>query len=318
MNNPTPATQPAATESPAACFGFLVTLSALHIGTGEGLGDIDKPVLRDAVTRHPRIQPAALKRGLKDLLSSKLESSEHAALFGAEQGGTGMLGPQDGHLLLMPVPCWAGGVAWVTSPGVLKQMRRHAAWCGVDMPKPQGIDPAKSEASIFSDVLAIGLDLDARVVLHDLPLMRKVASPGKDAIAWCKLAKWLVDAAFAKDDDEWRLHVQERLAIVSDVVFDSLVERSLATPARNSIKDGLVENLWREELVPEDVVFYSVITAQPLDQHQRFYATAAEALAVLEPCDLQIGGQASLGRGFLRLNLLRPNAKTQQGHSDAG
>lgn len=315
-----------------------VTRSQLHIGTGESLGSIDRPVSRQIVTRHPNLPPSALKRALKDAMApgeaapgdAPLTDAEHRALFGAArpesqatgadaqaaapQGATGMLAPQEGHLLLLPVACMAGGGAWATSPAVWQRLCRSAALAGVPVPAlpawpGDGSACCQAAGSPLLTPVQAGRDAAQWVVLASVPLVHQ---PPADVAAWTEWAEWVVTAAFANDDPAWRDLVRQRLVIVSDAVLDGLLPLCLVDRARNSVGDTV--NLWREEAVPQDTVFHALVGATPVPAHAPTLAGPQQALERLgkwlgtKRALLQIGGNASLGQGLMEWGLVEPLA----------
>lgn len=306
-----------------------VTRSPLHIGTGEAQGDIDLPVSRQITTRHPNLPTTAQKRALKDALGPhgtvlpaerRLSGLQRYALFGdaAEHddgaGGqphaTGMLTPQEAHLLLLPVACGAGGGAWLTSPGVWLRFQRRAALADMAAPALPG-HPADDHAlcptnSCLRTVLGHGAQAAAWLVLGPAPLKHQVPLADAANDPWTPWANWLVTQAFGADSADWREHVRQRLVVVPDAVFDSLAVLALGDRARNSV--GATVNLWREEAAPEDTVFAGLVGAQPVPAHAGIFANATAALDALalqvgDGLELQMGGNASLGQGFMRLRL---------------
>lgn len=281
---------------------YLVTRSALHIGCGDSLGDVDQPVVRNPVTQMPCIPAAALKRSLRD--HSPMDGEQAALLFGTEGGRAGHLAPQEAQLLLLPVASGHGGVAWVTSAGLLAAYARQAMRCG------SAWGPWPSQAMQVHQVLLVhqqsallpGRGIGPVVQLWDQHLMPVDApEPVRQAL------KSLVDRAFAGEEPDWRALVLSRVAVVHDRLLLALAE-CLDVRTRNAIgEDGLAANLWREETVPEDAVFYAPIAAHPLAGGPSTAGLAAvrgwmEAVAS-NPLQLQVGGNGSLGQGWMQLHL---------------
>lgn len=325
-----------------------LTRSLLHIGAGQALGDTDLPVSRQITTQHPNLPASAQKRALKDALGIADPISErvpmHAdqlrALFGADAttadadadlvapvdakavepnlplrpGATGMLTPQDGELLLLPVACGAGGGAWITSPSVWLRFRRDAALAGLQAPRLPG-SPGTDQAlcPVGSAVVTqLGGQVNAWVQLGPVALAQKTPDATD---AWDAWTDWLAQLAFGADDGDWQALVRQRLIIVSDTVFDRLLPLALVNRARNKIgTTGVAENLWREEAVPDDTVFHALVGAQTLASHHQVFGTPAAALGHLADAlgdgglPLMIGGKASIGQGFMLLRLPKPVA----------
>lgn len=324
---------------------ILLTRSQLHLGTGEAIGAIDRPVSRQVVTRHPNLPSSALKRALKDAMAAgvqhagttALTADEHRAMFGAAMhavaatsapdsaapspdGAGGMLAPQEGQLLLLPVACLAGGGAWVTSPAVWQRLRRSAALAGVQAP-PLPMAPATSSACCGAGsplrTHVPGTDPTACWVVLGSAALACQAQPDGEHTAWHAWTRWVAETAFGNASDDWGSMVMQRLVIVSDTVLDGLLLQGLVDRARNSV--GTTVNLWREEAVPEDTVFHLLVGATPLAAHHRSFASPAAALERLNGwlgaggAMLQLGGNASLGQGMVQWRLVPPAAAMQPG-----
>lgn len=283
---------------------FLVCRTPLHIGCGDALGAIDKPTKRHVVTTHPQVPGSALKGCLKgpavsawQLGSEPLGEKRAEALFGGTSA-TGMLSPQDAALLLMPVACWAGGWAWVTSPAVLHRLRRAAVAADLADPPPQAMpNPPALQTALTPDksLLVTKHEGVEAVVLAEEQLDWK---PDDFVAEW---AEWLARNAMAGEPADWCEDFKCRLAVVHDEVFDWLATVGTDVRARNRIEDDGVaadHHLWREECVPEDAVFYGVLCAQPVPGH-RAMISERQALEAPVACELQLGGKGSVGYGWV-------------------
>ena len=64
----------------------LHALSALHVGTGQGIGAVDLPIARSRATNLPLVPGSALKGVLRDEAKEKwhLNQDDIQALFGAD------------------------------------------------------------------------------------------------------------------------------------------------------------------------------------------------------------------------------------------
>ena len=95
----------------------LHALSALHVGTGQGVGVVDLPIARAKATNLPLVPGSALKGVLRDEAQSQLglKDDQIRSLFGpdntVEDSHAGALALGDAHLLLLPIRSFAGTVA---------------------------------------------------------------------------------------------------------------------------------------------------------------------------------------------------------------
>ena len=104
----------------------LHTISALHVGTGQGTGIIDLPIARAKASNLPQVPGSAIKGVLRDVLRAQpnVSVSDLLALFGPEIGQNaseyaGALVVGDAQLLCLPIRSWHGTFAWATCPMIL-------------------------------------------------------------------------------------------------------------------------------------------------------------------------------------------------------
>lgn len=115
----------------------LYTLTALHVGIGQGSGVIDLPIAREKSTGLPVVPGSAVKGVLREeLRPDALPLETWLALFGPETTAgqdlhAGALAVGDARLLCLPVRSLRGTFAYATCPLVL---RRYARDLGTDHP----------------------------------------------------------------------------------------------------------------------------------------------------------------------------------------
>jgi CRISPR-associated protein Cmr4 len=298
-------TMTASTHLNARLF-FIHTRSPLHMGCGDAVGYVDKPTLRNKVTKRPMVTGSAIKGRLKahatgqwGINGQPLGLASEQAVFGKDgDDGTGMLCPQDAHLLLLPVACWAGGWAWVTSPAVLHQFKRAVQTCALpdltlDLPAAPNLTSSETAwVSPANPLITAHGNHGQRLVLLDEVLMPQQHA---DAAAW---ASWIINLALPNETNEWKAEIKSRFAVVSNVVFDRLCEVALDVRARNKIgDDGTAQDhhLWREECVPESALFFGCFTAQNVANGAGL--TDAQVLDLPQRLPLRLGGKASVGYG---------------------
>ncbi|MGH9176738.1 MAG: type III-B CRISPR module RAMP protein Cmr4, partial [Vicinamibacterales bacterium] len=137
------------------------------------------------------------------------------------------------------------------------------------------------------------------VVLNDLDL--EVANSGEAGAIGAAIA------AAVFESDEWREIFVRRFAIVSNDIFSFLTNTGTEIAARVRLQDDTKTvasgALWYEESVPAESIFAAPLIAAPVgSQH-----TAGELLGILQPAlarPLQIGGNASVGKGLAWMRLL--------------
>ncbi len=275
---------------------FLQALTPVHPGTGQVSGSvIDLPVAREAATGFPLIPASSLKGVLRDGRGlakddESLEAQAARKIFGyvgkKRQDDSGPesdisqaaeLTLTDARLLLLPVRSYAGTFALITCPLVLQRWQRDAEALGLSLKLPQpGITGEEALAGR-------AIQYNNQVILEDIDL--NVQGPSE------ALAKAISGLLFGKEEPD----LIERLALVSNDVFCYFCQTGLEVIARvrleSASKTVASGALWYEEAIPAETVFSSFALAKDpahfAELHRRPY--------------LQIGGEASVGRGLLRV-----------------
>lgn len=277
-------------------FFYVHALSALHVGTGQGAGVIDLPIARERATQLPFVPGSAIKGVLRQDLRQRV--GEHwETLFGPasvhdDTGFAGALALGDAHLLCLPVRSLCGTFAWATSPFVLSRYARESRAAGFDDLPPV---PVGEEAQVTRDS---SLVIRESVVLEDLDVR---ARPGADA--W---AEHLSMRIFS--DAEWQRLFVQRFAILPDEAFGFLAETATEVRARVRIDDETRTvakgALWYEENLPAETILFGALG---VDRARRggLNQSAETLYGVLPagPLRMQLGGKASVGRGWAHWRL---------------
>ena len=286
--------------------GMLVgwrTITEMHIGGDRGEGPIDLPIIREKPSDWPFIP----HEGLKGALRAKARglwgagNPEVARLFGPEKADAGgLLGLDQGSLLLLPVRSLDRHYYYVTAPEVLRRLEEKAQMTSFgavpgDIPEPQ-----------CDHALVANTDGGA-VYLEDMALRRSASELGK----WIKV--------LAKLSGRAEETLRQRLVIVTDDDFRILCQ--FATPVHPHIKLDPQSKVnktgafWYKEAVAMDTTFYSAfqdLSSKPADDQED---VTKEDLpnAPIPPLRLLVklldgrggftrfGGGATLGLGYCRV-----------------
>jgi CRISPR-associated protein Cmr4 len=102
-----------------------------------------------------------------------------------------------------------------------------------------------------------------------------------------------------------------KIAIVHDDIFTSLVQTATEVVARTRIKSesGTVEGgaLWYEEYLPSDTLLYSIVAVGKPRKSTAELSTVedvAKELTIFNEKFLQIGGNETVGKGFVKLKVM--------------
>jgi len=284
----------------------LQALSALHVGTGQGVGIVDLPIARAKATNLPIIAGSALKGVLRDEASAQLSlnGQDIQTLFGpatTDAAHAGAIAFGDAQLLLLPIRSFAGTVAYATCPYILRQYQRDAR-SSLDIPKLEADKARVADDSIL-------FVANGKMALEDLDI--EAYETGL-AGQWADhITEQLYPESVAQYD-KWRDAVKARFVILPDDIFSFLADT--ATEIRTRIRidrdTRVVMNgaLWTEENLPAESVLWGVLGISA-SRNKNNEKTAQELAALLpagKELSLQIGGKHTVGRGFCRLLLSQP------------
>lgn len=275
----------------------LHTLSALHVGTGQGVGAVDLPIARSRASNLPIVPGSAIKGVLRDEFGNEhcehhLSKENVKILFGAENNDpahAGAVAFGDAQLLLLPVRSFAGTVAYATCPFILKRYQRDA---NLSFAIPE----LDKQAQVISDSLLL---LGDKIALEDLDM---------DAQENAVVSEWAqaIAQAIYPDDETWQAELTQRFVVLPDDVFSFLADTATEIRMRIKIdqKTRIVQNgaLWSEENLPCETVLWGVFgVGASRDKNNPKSAQELNTLLPEKALNIQIGGKHTVGRGLCRL-----------------
>ncbi len=281
----------------------LQALTALHVGTGQGVGVVDLPIARSKATHLPIVPGSGIKGVMRDEFP-KPENYEgdfnklKTTLFGPwsidETSFAGSLMFSDANLLILPIRSFAGTVAYATCPFILK---RYARDLGIALPI---LSLKEIEAAVTSNtVLEVS---NHKIALEDLDIDSNYTDGVDD---WSAMIAEMLYPESTENFDDWRNAFKDRFVILPDDIFSFLVDT--ATEIRTRIRidrdTRMVQKgaLWSEENLPTESVLWGVLGVnKAFDKSGK----SAEELATYLPAQemtIQLGGKHTVGRGLCRL-----------------
>jgi CRISPR-associated protein Cmr4 len=303
---------------------FVHALSPIHAGTGQSLGAIDLAIARDRATDIPYIPGSSIKGTLRDTMRQndadswgveegkrkfKGDGKAVVAIFGPETANAsdhaGSLVVGDANLLLLPVRSVAGTFAWVTSPFILSRFLRDAQEAGVKNPglnRGENLGLTECYISKAESALKVKVGNDHKVVFEDLDL---TPSATDAAGAW---ADFLGGLIFPGDDNGfWRGLLKQKLCIVHDDMMTFFAKHAVDVSARIRMnpESGTVDKggLWYEENLPTETILSALLVAAPPAKANTDAASVFKKLNELTARSIQLGGNATVGRGRCRVVL---------------
>jgi CRISPR-associated protein Cmr4 len=263
---------------------LLHALTPLHVGTGQAVGNVDLPIAREKATGFPIVPASALKGVLRDNFNNQSWATQ--AFGDTDQAGAWVF--TDLRILCLPVRSFFGVFAYATCPLILERLQRHAQVFGIKGFENLSVEVQGADIALASNS---ALGKGNKVYLEDLDLTAK-QSPEADAVANAIAEKLLPNSE--------RRYFTERFAVVSNDVFTFLSETATEVVARVRLEDNTKTvasgGLWYEEAVPAEAIFYGFVGAM----------SAEPSLASLQiDAPLQIGGDATIGRGLCKVVIAR-------------
>lgn len=293
--------------------GILFThfIEPTHVGTGEGLGTIDRPFYRESTTGFPTITGATLKGAMRGSVGWDEETNK--VVFGAdgENGNQGCVLWGDLKLLFLPVRSLAGTFAWATSMLALARLERSLGLLAADASIQAGHEalrgflkasPPTSGICVSPTPECVLQITDGPCVVEGLVLEANADESGK----LHQFLSWLTEQLFSEAESYWRGMLLERVLVVDEDSFAHLCRESLPVDANIRInpETGVTEDgsLRYTEFLPAETLMYSPITIMPSFRRSQDEALefGLEAWASL-PEVMQFGAEESKGKGVSRL-----------------
>lgn len=312
---------------------FLYAQSWLHPGAGTSTGAIDLPVQREVHTEYPMIPASSVKGSLRDQAENRTDRPKVDGLFGpgvVRRGGrgrgtsgddnphyAGALSVGDAKILLFPVRSLTRSFCWITSPMVLSRLWRDL--------RASGMEPSwSSPASVGAEQALMAGNPPAKLFLEEMDF--EVAVDEQVTAFASSLASVMSANAIGQ---AFHAKLSSDVVVVSDEEFKYLVKYATQVSARTQLTsnkttdktigaDGKEEqgNLWYEETLPPETVFYVPISAEPVrggrakDQLASGGAVMDElSSSVLGSGYIQLGGNETLGHGLCAAFLVRGSAE---------
>jgi len=296
---------------------FVYTETSLHCGSGTGTGVIDLPIQREKYTDYPVCQASGIKGVVREWFDNKYGENDrrNRYTFGpdfnrkeGEGRHAGAATFTDARLLLFPVRSLNEVFAFTTSRFALSRLKRDMEMSQV---KADWSVPSGAEDKIIGAKDNKIADSNNKIVLEEYTFDFQSAD-GVNAIA-----DWIASNAIPQGDEYefWRKKVKTDLLILPENAFRDFVKHSTEVQARIRInnKTKTVDRgaLFYEEALPGDSLLYSVLMAHDpaCDEEKRpeglkNSSDVMKFLVELHGKRIQFGGDATIGRGIVNVNIL--------------
>ena len=260
----------------------------MHMGSGDiNFNIIDNEVQRDPLTKLPTMFSSGIKGALREHFGNH---EEVVNIFGSDimesnkdnKGGSvpGKLKFLSGYLLFLPVRASKGKQAYylVTTKEILIQF--DALYQSI-MGKPIFGNLLQS---IKSDTTYPPTDADADAEVDGLKSKKEKISDDIKSI-------YSIFTMMAGEENADRFMIME----------EKLVEKiNLPILARNHLENGISQNLWYEEVVPHEAIFFTAVLADGTDSGCKALQSFDEYITGNSL--VQFGGNASIGYGLTKVS----------------
>ena len=261
----------------------LLSETSMHPGSESSTGVVDLPIAREVTTAYPVITGSSLKGAFRESFEDRMDKKETDKVFG-EQNRAGDISVSDGRMLLLPVRTLIGHYKWVTCPYILDRLSRDLKLAGYNIEEVK-IPEIKQGKALYHGT-------DEEIFLEEITFTHQES---QDLLG--KLTKIIKPLLYHKSLKDRLLN---QLVIISDDEFAYFAKYGLEVRARNrlSSETKTSENLWYEECLPPDTLFYTLFLCRSGKE------ASLEKLqeAFLEKPYIQIGGNETIGQGWCVLS----------------
>lgn len=295
---------------------FFKAVSGIHAGTGSELGLVDLPIQRERHSGLPKIESSGIKGCIRDEFE-QIETDDFVnVVFGPgdddknSEKHAGAVAFTDARLLLFPVRSAKGIFAYATCPYIINRLAEDFKIAGI-----KSVDTFKDikTAQVSSSNLII--PNTSSVVLEEFTLQAEETNSASELAE--KIVKWLDISGYQEE------LLKNNFIILPNDDFNDFTQNNTEIITRTKIdnESGTVVDgaLFTEELLPAETVLYSLVMASKvfLDKEERGKSETAKAaeisgdegayllkqIAKKLPQYIQIGGDASIGKGLCRVNV---------------
>ena len=264
-------------------FYGLKCITNLFVGNGDNsYGIIDNQVEKDPILETPIIPSSSLKGSLRDFFENNSDNNiKITEIFGSDAKETkntnsGSYSFFTAQLLFRPMRVSDGNFTYclVTTVDLMEKMIQMVSDLNGDLPcdMQKDIKKVKEKMNNLNDKYGIS--------------NKNISVEGYD-LEYCK-------------EDVNKLNIFEKFNLKNGVPIvilkpEIFKEIDLPIVARNQLEDGLSNNLWYEEIVPHESIFYFAIMYP--DNNDSFKKFDEELRSNI----IRFGGGASIGYGYCKI-----------------
>ncbi len=298
---------------------FWYAVSPVHMGAGTAVGGlIDNPIQREVHTQHPVFAGSGLKGALREVAEREWSGDDVQVIFGPDSGHAsdhaGALAVSDAQIVAFPVRALKEAFVHVTSPACLARLKRLAQVAGIaaDWEVPAAPDEGKAK------LLNSALMSDDQLILEAFAY---AADMEQESEPLGKVASWLAENVLpsGKEHEEFAKRLRRNLVLLRDEDFNHFVRFGTVVEPHVRIDNdtGTADDggLFYTENLPPETVMTSLLMAtrgrkKKKEQEESMPAVEImeKAAALLDGQLMQVGGDATTGRGLVITRVLATEA----------
>lgn len=285
---------------------FLYAVSPVHMGAGSAVGVIDNPIQRERHTGHPCFAGSGLKGALRHGFEAiGGDPALIDRLFGpASDSGdlhAGAVSFGDAQLLAFPVRSLKNGYVYATCPQALARAQRLLALVGVATQWTIPM-PGEGDCLLSNPALLSGAKLHLEAFEYDAKVSESLRA----------LATDLSVRALPTGDacQFFRDKLAQDLVVLSDTDFAYFVQNATLVEPHVRIDEdsGTASDgglFYTENLPPESLLLAPLLASGTRSKADKLEAdeVLVKLKTALDGKLLQVGGDATTGRGLVMLKL---------------
>lgn len=293
---------------------FLYAVSPVHMGAGQAIGVIDNPIQRERHTGHPCFAGSGIKGAVRHSFKSLGGDDKHITrLFGPESGSAelhaGAVSFGDAQLVALPVRSLKGGFVYATCPQAIARTQRLLAHLGLARNWPALPEVAQGNCLTVHDKQLGGSGNQLHLEAFEY------SAADKACAALHTIAQDLAQTAMPAGDGYafFREKMAKDLVVLSDTDFDYFSQHAMLIEPHVRIDDttGTASDgglFYTENLPPEALLIAPLMASQTrsgkAEEKIEAIQVMAHMKAVLHSQLLQVGGDATTGRGLVAATVL--------------
>lgn len=288
---------------------FLYAVSPVHMGAGQAIDIIDNPIQREKHTGHPSFAGSGIKGAVRHSFTALGGDEKHISLLLGPDSASGDLHSGavsfgDAQLVALPIRSLRGGYVYATSPQALARARRLMVLAGasINWPVP---DVAEGSCLVTNPKLLSADKLHLEAFEYIAEKSAELADVAADLAA----------RALPQQDEYafFREKLADDLVVLSDTDFAYFARHAMLVephvrinPETGTASDGGL--FYTENLPPESIMIAPLMASQTRtgkpDEHLEAEAVLAQIRTLIHSRLLQIGGDATTGRGLVVANVV--------------